>query len=65
MNNSEGDSIKLKMIKEPINSINKEITHSKNLIENFFKKLNESIDDNTGKVNYVKKIFKFSKVLQI
>ena len=53
-NNSEGELIKIKIIKEPINLINKDISHSKNLLENFFKKLNDNINSNNlGKSNYV------------
>lgn len=52
-NNSEVDTIKIKVIKEPLNLINKEITQSKSLLENFFKKLNESINNGTEKINQV------------
>jgi hypothetical protein len=52
-NNSEGETIRIKVIKEPLNLINKEISQSKNLLESFFKKLNDNITTNS-KINHVK-----------
>lgn len=43
-NNSDTETIKLRLIKEPINMINKDISQSKHLLENFFKKLNDDIN---------------------
>jgi len=59
INNSDGEAIKIKIIKEPLNLINKEISRSKTLIESFFKKLNDNINDNSGKSNNVKILFLF------
>lgn len=53
-NNSEGETIKVKVIKEPLNLINKEISQSKSLLESFFKNLNENFTTNSGKINHVK-----------
>ncbi len=64
-NNSEVESIKVKVIKEPLNHINKEISQSKTLLEYFFKKLNENINSSYGKTNNVKNNFNFSSVLQV
>lgn len=58
--NSEGETIKIKIIKEPLNLINKEIMQSKILLESFFTKLNENINSNRGKINHVKLISNFS-----
>jgi len=62
-NYSEEDSIKVKIVKEPINLINKDISQSKVLLESFFKKLNGNINNNISNNNtslkstYVKLIF--------
>ena len=61
INNSDGEAIKIKIIKEPLNLINKEISRSKTLIESFFKKLNDNINDNSGKSNNVKILFLFQQ----
>lgn len=47
-NNSDSELIKIKLIKEPISSINKEISQSKQLLEKFFKKLNDDITSFSG-----------------
>jgi len=46
INNSEDEIINVKLLKEPLNLINKDISNSKTLLENFFKRLNESSSTN-------------------
>lgn len=44
-NYSEHDSINIKLLNDPINLVNKDISQSKFLIEKYFKILNENINN--------------------